>query len=93
MTPADVTLSLRAAATCDRLGIDEREVRRARAGTASEREQPRWLVVYGELADGRAIVMNCRHDRPWHVDAVRLGPEALDAAAPEAARAHKRKGP
>jgi hypothetical protein len=71
MRPADVTLSPRALAACRRLGASELEVREARARGAS-REQPAWLVVYGELRDGRRVVMSCQHDRPWHVDALRL---------------------
>jgi len=72
MTPADATLSPRALAASARLGVSERQVRRARARNVSSRDRPRWLVVYGELADGRKIVMHCRHDRPWHIDALRL---------------------
>lgn len=72
MRAADVTLSPRALDACGRLGLTVTEVQRARAVNVSEREQPSWLVIYGELPDGRAIVMHCRHDRPWHVDGLGL---------------------
>lgn len=72
MTYNDITLSPGARATCQRLGITEVDVRRARAGECSELEQPQYLVLYGELGDGRPIVMSCQHDRPWHVISVRF---------------------
>jgi hypothetical protein len=72
MHSTDITLSPGARATCERLGITEIEVRRARSSSVSERAQPQYLVVYGELEGGRSIVMSCQHDRPWHVVSVRF---------------------
>jgi hypothetical protein len=62
-----VTLSAGALAACDRLHVNEMAVRRARARPVSEHERPMYLVVQGELEDGRTVSMSCQHDRPWHV--------------------------
>lgn len=72
MIPSDVTLSPGARATCSRLGVPEPALQRARVASASEMEQPTYLVIYGQLEDGRTILMSCQHDRPWHIISVRL---------------------
>jgi hypothetical protein len=70
MNATDVTLSPGALASCERLGIDEIAIRRARADSVSEFARPAYLVVIGQLPDGRTIRLSCRHDLPKHVAAL-----------------------
>jgi hypothetical protein len=67
MRSQDVTLGEGARRMCPRLGIAESDVRDARAGSISEHDSPEYLIVMGELPDGRSVRMMCRHDMPWHV--------------------------
>lgn len=67
MEPSDVTLSERARNLCGQLGITEADVRMARCGNVSTHEGAQYLVVLGELADGRTIRMLCRYDRTNHI--------------------------
>jgi hypothetical protein len=67
MKPSDVTLGERARSLCSQLGVTEEDVRMARCGDISTHEGTQYLVVLGELADGRTIRMLCRYDRPNHI--------------------------
>lgn len=66
-----VTLSCLARSTARSLGLTEPDVQRARRCCFREHEEPKFLVAYSELADGRTLRMDCRHDRPG--DVVRIG--------------------
>lgn len=73
METNDVSLGPVAMRFCERLGVPPNALRAARAGhsvTISARED--WLVVHGELPDGRAVRMHCRHDLPSYVSSFRL---------------------
>lgn len=72
MTPRDITLSCLARATAERLGLDELVVKRCRAASTSSHEQPGFLVVNGQLPDGRVLRMHCRHDQPAHIVSLRI---------------------
>ena len=72
MTTASVTLSCRARAACARLGIAEPVAKRARAGGVATHETPRFLVVMGDLPDGRAVRMECSPARPEYVSSLGL---------------------
>lgn len=67
MASNQVTLGESATKTCLRVGIAENDLRKARAGSVSEHEGREYLVVIGELSDGRSVRMMCRFDRPHHI--------------------------
>lgn len=67
MRPDDVTLSDAARRACSRVGVAEADVKSARAGSVSITESPEWLIVYGELPDGRRARMACPHHIPNHI--------------------------
>jgi hypothetical protein len=67
MRPSDVSLGERALSLCGRLGIPETDLRTARCGTVSTHEGAQYLIVIGDLPDGRSVRMLCRHDRPNHI--------------------------
>jgi hypothetical protein len=64
---SNVTLSENARRLCAKLGVPESGIKQARAGSTGETERPEWLVVYGELPDGRRVRMMCPHHIPHHV--------------------------
>lgn len=67
-----VTLSPAARAQAARLGVSEIGIRRARARSVSEHDRPMYLVVDGELEDGRHVRMSCLHSLPSHVVSIDL---------------------
>jgi hypothetical protein len=66
-TEQTVTLSERAKALLGQFGLTERDLKRARAGSVSSSETPQYLVVHGDLPDGRTVRMLCRFDLPCHI--------------------------
>lgn len=62
-----VTLGERAERLCAQLGISENDIRRVRSKSVSIHEGREYLIVIGELPDGRSVRMSCRYDRPNHV--------------------------
>jgi hypothetical protein len=67
MASNQVTLGETASKLCARTDISENALRSARAGSVSEHEGREYLVVIGELPDGRSVRMSCRFDRPYHI--------------------------
>jgi hypothetical protein len=67
MEISDVTLGESARRWCQRLGVPESDLKSARAGSVTTYEGTQYLIVTGELPDGRAIRMQCRHDRSNHI--------------------------
>jgi len=64
---SSVTLSERARSLLDQFGLVERDLKRARAGSASIAESPRYLVIRGDLPDGRSVRMLCSFANPCHI--------------------------
>lgn len=62
-----VTLSERARRFAAQIGLSEGDLKRARAGSVSATEGTQFLVVWGELPDGRRVRMLCPHHIPCHV--------------------------
>jgi hypothetical protein len=62
-----VTLSERATILCQRLGIPESALKKARSGPVSTHEGREYFIVIGTLPDGRSVRMQCRHDRRNHI--------------------------
>ena len=67
MRADEVTLGERALALCEQLGIAPNDARNARSEASSTYPGAEYLVVIGQLPDGRSIRMLCRHDRPQHI--------------------------
>jgi hypothetical protein len=67
MESNDVTLGERASKLCASLGIPENALQKARSGSISEHEGREFLIVIGELPDGRSVRMMCRFDRTNHI--------------------------
>lgn len=68
----DVTLGPGARAAAERFGIQESGLKLARALSYSTNDMPQYLVVIGQLPDGRRVQMSCLHETPGHIVSVRL---------------------
>lgn len=62
-----VTLSCLARSTAESLGIPEPVVKAARLRPFREHQEPAFLAVYSELADGRTLRMRCCHHDPGQI--------------------------
>lgn len=66
---SDVTLSPTAQRYCVQFGVDEDDLRAARAGAWSLYERDGWLACKGTLpAAGREVIMFCGSSTPAHVE-------------------------
>jgi hypothetical protein len=71
MRADEVTLGERALTVCQQLGIPPNDAKNARSTASSTYEGREYLIVIGQLTDGRSIRMMCRHDRPEHIVSLR----------------------
>jgi hypothetical protein len=62
-----VTLSDLARSTATGLGLTEPDVKRARQRPFREHQDPKFLVAYAELEDGRTLRLNCCHHDPGQI--------------------------
>jgi hypothetical protein len=65
--PSDVTLGDSARSFCEREGIDQAEIREARANPEAEWENPEALIVIGTSEAGKRYRMTCAIRMPHHV--------------------------
>lgn len=56
-----VSLSDRSRKLCEQLGVPENVLKAARSGSVSETEGSQYLIVWGELPDGRRVRMMCSY--------------------------------
>jgi hypothetical protein len=67
MEPRDVTLGDPASSFCAREGIDEAEIREARANPDTQWENPEALIVTGTSSNNNRYRMTCAISNPNHV--------------------------
>jgi hypothetical protein len=65
--PEEVTLSENACSVCTRLGVEEADVKQARAGSPSCDQGVYLLLCRGTLYDGRTARLRCGPLKPSHV--------------------------
>lgn len=66
-TEQTVSLSERSMSLLDQFGLTERDLKRARSGSVSINENPQYLVVRGDLPDGRGVRMTCSVKLPCYI--------------------------
>lgn len=67
-----VTLGGGARHWCLTHGVEEDDLRAARAQSRSERLGLEFVTVSGELSDGRRVQMKCPREEPSHVESFRV---------------------
>jgi hypothetical protein len=67
MDAKHITLGDAARAQCGRFGVEESAIKIARAGSVTVQEGREYIIVYGELPDGRRVRMCCQYGLEHHV--------------------------
>jgi hypothetical protein len=71
MRAGKVIIGGRAKAFAKRIGVSEADLEAARLGPVADLGGNEYMILHGDLPDGRSVRMLCRYDEPYYIASFR----------------------